>query len=172
MTANPNVGGRYSALSQFGLVPAALMGVDLDEFLWAASDMAARCSQDQPLVENTGALLGIILGEAALAGKDKLTFLTDEAVAPLGAWLEQLVAESSGKLGKGIVPVADEPLVAADAYGNDRIFAYLRATGERDAFADMLVKAGQPVVTWISPPWMIWLASSIGGSSRLPRLAV
>ncbi len=109
MTANPNVGGRYSALSQFGLVPAALMGVDLDEFLWAASDMAARCSQDQPLVENTGALLGIILGEAALAGKDKLTFLTDEAVAPLGAWLEQLVAESSGKLGKGIVPVADEP---------------------------------------------------------------
>ncbi len=147
MTANPNVGGRYSALSQFGLVPAALMGVDLDEFLWAASDMAARCSQDQPLVENTGALLGIILGEAALAGKDKLTFLTDEAVAPLGAWLEQLVAESSGKLGKGIVPVADEPLVAADAYGNDRIFAYLRATGERDAFADMLVKAGQPVVT-------------------------
>ena len=146
-TANPNVGGRYSALSQFGLVPAALMGVDLSQFLWAASEMADRCSQDQSLDENTGALLGIILGEAALAGKDKLTFLTDDAVAPLGAWLEQLVAESSGKLGKGIVPVADEPLVAADAYGKDRIFAYLRATGERDEFAEALVKAGQPVVT-------------------------
>jgi len=146
-TSNPNVGGRYSALTQFGLVPAALMGVDLGEFLWAASDMADRCSQDQPLVENTGALLGIILGEAALAGKDKLTFLTDDAVAPLGAWLEQLVAESSGKLGKGIVPVADEPLAATDSYSHDRIFAYLRATGERDEFAEALVKAGQPVVT-------------------------
>jgi transaldolase/glucose-6-phosphate isomerase len=123
------------------------MGVDLGEFLWAASDMAARCSQDQPLVNNTGALLGIILGEAALAGRDKLTFLTDDAVAPLGAWLEQLVAESSGKLGKGIVPVADEPLMAADAYGSDRIFAYLRATGEREDFVEELVKAGQPVVT-------------------------
>ena len=146
-TTNPNVGGRYSALTQFGLVPAALMGVDLGEFLWAASEMADRCSQDQPLVENTGALLGIILGEAALAGRDKLTFLTDDAVAPLGAWLEQLVAESSGKLGKGIVPVADEPLLAADAYSSDRIFAYLRATGELEDFVEELVKAGQPVVT-------------------------
>lgn len=146
-TANPNVGGRYSALSQFGLVPASLMGVDIDQFLWTASDMASRCSADQPLVENTGAVLGIILGEAALAGRDKLTFVTDDAVAPLGAWLEQLVAESSGKLGKGIVPVAGEPLLAADAYGKDRLFAYLRATGENDEFAEALVKAGQPVVT-------------------------
>jgi transaldolase/glucose-6-phosphate isomerase len=146
-TANPNVGGRYSALSQFGLVPAGLLGVDLDQFLWAASDMASRCGAGQPLDENPGAVLGVILGEAALAGRDKLTFLTDDAVAPLGAWLEQLVAESSGKLGKGIVPVADEPELAADAYGKDRLFAYLRATGEKDDFVADLVKAGQPVVT-------------------------
>jgi len=156
-TANPNVGGRYSALSQFGLVPASLLGIDLDQFLWAASDMAARCSVNQPLVENTGAVLGIILGEAALAGRDKLTFLTDAAVAPLGAWLEQLVAESSGKLGRGIVPVADEPLVAAGSYGKDRLFAYLRATGERDEFVAALVKAGQPVIT-LDIPYLYDLA--------------
>ena len=151
ITANPNIGGRYSALSQFGLVPASLLGVDVDQFLWTASDMAERCSVDQPLVQNTGAILGIILGEAALAGRDKLTFLTDAAVAPLGAWLEQLVAESSGKLGKGIVPVAGEPLVDAAAYGKDRLFAYLRATGDHDDLVAALVKAGQPVVTLDTP---------------------
>ena len=156
-TANPNVGGRYSALSQFGLVPAGLLGVDLDQFLWVANDMASRCGANQPLDENPGAILGIILGEAALAGRDKLTFLTDEAVAPLGAWLEQLVAESSGKLGKGIVPVADEPLLAADAYGKDRLFAYLRATGEKDDLVAGLVQAGQPVVT-LNIPFLYDLA--------------
>jgi transaldolase/glucose-6-phosphate isomerase len=156
-TANPNVGGRYSALAQFGLVPAGLMGVDLDQFLWTASDMASRCGAGQPLDENPGAILGIILGEAALAGRDKLTFLTDAAVAPLGAWLEQLVAESSGKLGKGIVPVADEPQLAANAYGKDRLFAYLRATGEKDDFVADLVKAGQPVVT-LNIPFLYDLA--------------
>ena len=156
-TANPNVGGRYSALTQFGLVPAGLLGVDLDQFLWTASDMADRCSASQPLDENPGAILGVILGEAALAGRDKLTFLTDEAVAPLGAWLEQLVAESSGKLGKGIVPVADEPQLAAYAYGKDRLFAYLRATGEKDDDVQELINAGQAVVT-LNIPFLYDLA--------------
>ncbi len=150
-TTNPNVGGRYSALTQFGVVPAALMGVDLEQFLWEASDMAFRCSPEQDLNENPGAVLGIIIGEAAKNDRDKLTFLVDTPVAPLGAWLEQLVAESSGKQGKGIVPVADEPLVSAKSYSEDRIFAYLRATGEHDKFVDDLQAAGHPVLVFNIP---------------------
>jgi transaldolase/glucose-6-phosphate isomerase len=150
-TTNPNIGGRYSALTQFGLVPAALMGVDLTEFLWEAENMADCCSSAQDLVNNPGAVLGIILGVAALNGQDKLTFIIDEPVAPLGAWLEQLVAESSGKEGKGIVPVADEPLVDPAEYGDDRIFVYLRATGEYDEFVTAVQQAAHPALTFQVP---------------------
>ncbi|MCB2202533.1 bifunctional transaldolase/phosoglucose isomerase [bacterium] len=150
-TTNPNIGGRYSALTQFGLVPAALMGVGLEQFLWEADDMADRCSPAQDIVTNPGAVLGIILGVAALEGQDKLTFITDDTVAPLGAWLEQLVAESSGKEGKGIVPVADEPLMDPAKYGEDRVFVYLRASGEHDEVIEALGNAGHPALTFQLP---------------------
>jgi transaldolase/glucose-6-phosphate isomerase len=150
-TTNPNIGGRYSALTQFGLVPAALMGVDLEQFLWEAEDMADRCSPAQALEVNPCAILGIIVGAAAQNGQDKLTFVTDEPVAPLGAWLEQLVAESSGKEGKGIVPVADEPLVEPAEYGDDRVFVYLRATGGHDDFMAALREADHPALIFQLP---------------------
>ena len=146
-TANPNVGGRYSALTHFGLVPAALMGVDLFHFLWEAEYMAEACSAETALEVNPGAMLGTILGLAALNGKDKLTLVADDALKPLGAWLEQLIAESSGKEGKGIVPVDDEPLMDVDSYSSDRIFAYLRRDGQRDDFIQALCDTGQPVLT-------------------------
>jgi transaldolase / glucose-6-phosphate isomerase len=145
-TADPNVGGRYSALTHFGLVPAALMGIDLHEFLAQAEQMLDRCSPARSIETNIGALLGIILGVSATHQRDKLTVITDQAVAPIGAWLEQLVAESSGKTGKGIVPIADEPLLDAEAYSLDRLFVYVRTSGEQDAFIDTLRAARQSVV--------------------------
>ncbi|HET7685994.1 MAG TPA: transaldolase [Candidatus Limnocylindria bacterium] len=114
----PDVGGRYSALSAFGLLPAALAGVDLRTLLARAGAMAEACRR--PGADNPGLALGAALGEAALAGADKLTILTSDRLAPLGDWIEQLVAESTGKAGKGIVPVVREPLGAGDAYGTDR----------------------------------------------------
>ena len=145
-TANPNVGGRYSALTHFGLVPAALMGIDLEQFLWSASEMAAKCANQENLTVNPGAMLGILIGAAARVGKDKLTLVTDNPVQPLGAWLEQLIAESSGKEGKGIVPVADEPLLDPAGYGKDRLFVHLRADGEHDDFIASLKEAGKPAL--------------------------
>ncbi|MFU8826405.1 MAG: bifunctional transaldolase/phosoglucose isomerase [Brevefilum sp.] len=145
-TADPNVGGRYSALTHFGLVPAALMGIDLEKFLGRAQMMAERCSPAMPLALNPGALLGIMIGESATQGKDKLTLLTDEAFAPFGAWLEQLTAESSGKEGRGILPIANEPKMEASAYSKDRLFVYLRLAGELDEFIADLKAAGQPVI--------------------------
>ena len=145
-TANPNVGGRYSALSHFGLVPAALIGVNLEAFLTKAAVMAKRCSAIQPLNLNIGALLGIILGISTKNQFDKLTLLTDGAVTAIGAWLEQLIAESSGKNGQGIVPVAEEPLIASNAYSKDRMFVYLRLDGELDDFVEELVSADHKVI--------------------------
>ena len=145
-TANPNVGGRYSAFTHFGLVPAVLMGVDLEQLLWDASEMAQRCSEQSDLETNPGAVLGIILGIAAKSGKNKLTLIADVPIAPFGAWLEQLVAESSGKDGRGIVPITDEPVLSPDTYGSDRIFVYLRATGDQDGFLETLRAAGHPVL--------------------------
>ncbi len=146
-TANPNVGGRYSALTHFGLVPTALIGVNLLRYLWEAEAMAESCSCGQDVAVNPGAVLGIILGLAAVGGRNKLTLVADDALIPLSAWLEQLIAESSGKDGKGIVPIADEPLMAAETYGEDRIFLYLRHDGEQEGFVDRLLAAGQPVLT-------------------------
>jgi transaldolase/glucose-6-phosphate isomerase len=122
----PDVGGRYSALSLFGLVPAALIGADLDELVETAAEMAAACHRCVPCERNPGLWLGLVAGEAALGGWDKLTLLTPDEVSPLGTWIEQLVAESTGKEGRGIVPVVDEDLAPPDRYGTDRLFVALR----------------------------------------------
>jgi transaldolase / glucose-6-phosphate isomerase len=137
----PDVGGRYSALSLFGLVPGALIGADLDELLEAAAEMAAACHRCVPCERNPGLWLGLVAGEAARGGWDKLTLVLPPDVAALGMWVEQLVAESTGKDGTGIVPVVDEDLGTPDTYGSDRLFLALR---EHDGLAD-LESAGAPV---------------------------
>jgi transaldolase/glucose-6-phosphate isomerase len=134
----PDIGGRYSALTEFGLVPAALIGADVDGLLDEAAAAAAACGPDVPIEENPGAVLGAILGEAARAGRDKCTITVDGTVrdevgdAPpplqLGAWIEQLLAESTGKEGRGILPVDLEPSGLPDAYGDDRLFLGLEVT--------------------------------------------
>ncbi len=123
---NPaDIGGRYSALSYFGLVPAALIGMDLDALLDSAEEMACACADCVPVAENPGLWLGALIGEAARAGRDKLTLLLPEEISAFGAWLEQLIAESTGKEGAGIVPVEGEPEGAPDVYGDDRLFVSL-----------------------------------------------
>ncbi len=145
--ADPKVGGRYSALTAFGLVPAVLMGVDVAQMLECAAWMTSECSLNQPLGRNPGVVLGTVIGEAAVHGRDKLTIIADPETAPFGAWLEQLVAESSGKLGKGIVPVSGEEPAKPEFYGNDRLFIYIRRSGNFDRKASLLRKAGYPVLT-------------------------
>ncbi|HWO73350.1 MAG TPA: hypothetical protein VNN21_07305, partial [Dehalococcoidia bacterium] len=137
-----DIGGRYSALSHFGLVPAALLGGDPGALLESAGAMAAACRNADPR-ENPGAFLGAVLGEAALAGRDKLTLISPEDTASFGDWVEQLIAESTGKNGKGIVPIIGEPPGPPEAYGKDRLFV---AMGSLDAIKP-LQAAGQPVVT-------------------------
>ena len=127
---DPAVGGRYSALSVFGLLPAALHGVDLDGLLKRATGMAEACRRPAP--ENPGLMLGAAIGEAALAGRDKLTILTSPRLASLGDWIEQLVAESTGKAGRGIVPVVGEPIGPANDYGADRQFVFITLAGDAD----------------------------------------
>lgn len=150
-TADPHVGGRYSALTAFGLVPAALMGLDVEKLLDRASWMAQQCAADVPAGRNPGLVLGAAMAEAALLGRDKLTLISDPELAPLGAWLEQLIAESSGKQGKGIVPIDGEPLKPAASYGRDRVFVYLRRNGQFDRAAQRLQKSGQPVLVFDVP---------------------
>lgn len=146
----PSIGGRYSALSNFGMVPAAAMGLDTKKFLSLADEMKRACGPSVPVEENPGALLGIVLGTAANAGRDKVTIITSPGISDLGAWLEQLLAESTGKIGKGIIPVDRESLASPDVYGTDRVFAYVRLESAPDADQDAKVaaleKAGQPVV--------------------------
>lgn len=144
--ADSNVGGRYSALTVFGLVPAVLMGIDIAQLISCASWMAYECSPGQPYGRNPGLVLGAIIGEAALHGRDKLTIFADPEISPFGAWLEQLVAESSGKQGKGILPVNGELPVSPESYGNDRLFIYFRRTGKYDSKVKQLRKAGHPVL--------------------------
>jgi transaldolase / glucose-6-phosphate isomerase len=145
--APTDVGGRYSALSVFGLVPAALHGIDLGELLGRARRMADACRA--PDAENPGLRLGAFMGEAALAGRDKLTILTGERLASFGDWAEQLVAESTGKHGKGIVPIVGEAARDPDAYASDRCFVRIQLSGEHepelDALADALVARDHPV---------------------------
>jgi len=146
----PSIGGRYSALSNFGMVPAAVMGLDTKKFLARAAEMVRACGAGASVEENPGATLGIILGAAANAGRDKLTIITSPAISDLGAWLEQLVAESTGKLGKGIIPVDREYLASPQTYAQDRVFAYVRLETGVDADQEekvaALEKAGHPVV--------------------------
>ncbi|MBI5354370.1 MAG: bifunctional transaldolase/phosoglucose isomerase [Chloroflexi bacterium] len=140
--ADPNVGGRFSALTDFGLVPAALLGMDIPKLLNSAEKIQ-RVSRD---VHSAGFALGALLAESALAGRDKLTVLSDAPVSAFAGWIEQVIAESSGKHGKGMLPVPLEPLAAPELYGNDRLFVYLRQTGEFDSNVTALKKAGFPVI--------------------------
>jgi len=146
----PDIGGRYSALSFFGLVPAALIGVDVETLLHRAHRMAEACAACVPPLESPGAWLGAILGESALAGRDKATFVLSPGIASFGLWVEQLIAESTGKEGKGILPVADEPLGPLDVYRGDRVFVSMVLAGEADGGVDArlaaLEDAGHPVV--------------------------
>ncbi len=130
----PEIGGRFSALSNFGMVPAALMGIDVREFLERAVAMGERCKalDDQ----NSGLLLGLALGELAKAGRDKVTLVTSPKLWDLGAWLEQLIAESTGKNGRGLIPVDLEEVAAPDMYGEDRVFVYIRLKDDADAGQD------------------------------------
>ncbi len=146
---DPNIGGRYSALSHFGLVPAALIGVDVAKLLDRASTMAHNCDGCNSPVEgdNRGAWLGAVMGELAAAGRDKLTLLTTPSLAAFGPWVEQLIAESTGKEGTGILPVAGEPPGPPEAYGDDRLFVSMSLRDETvDAAVEDLVRVGQPVV--------------------------
>jgi transaldolase/glucose-6-phosphate isomerase len=136
--APPDVGGRYSALTPFGLVPAAVAGVDLPRLLARAREAAAACGPDVPAAADPGLALGAAMGELARAGRDKLTLWTAPSIAAFPDWLEQLIAESTGKSNTGIVPVAGEPLGRVDAYGADRFFVALEVAGEESGLKDLL----------------------------------
>jgi transaldolase / glucose-6-phosphate isomerase len=146
----PSIGGRYSALSNFGMIPAAVMGLDVAKFLKNTQEMVKACGASVAADKNPGVVLGAILGTAANQGADKVTIISSPGISDLGAWLEQLLAESTGKQGKGIVPVDREKLAKPAAYGNDRVFAYLRLETKpdkkQDAAVAALEKDGLPVV--------------------------
>lgn len=146
----PSIGGRYSVLSKFGLVPAAAMGLDIKRLLQMTQPMQRACNADVPPEENPGARLGIALGVAATRfGRDKVTIVTSLRISDLGAWLEQLLAESTGKRGRGLIPLADEPLATPERYGEDRFFAYLELEGQHDPSQRQAIaaleQAGHPV---------------------------
>jgi hypothetical protein len=144
-----DIGGRYSALSYFGMVPAALMGIDVRKFLSHAKEAEQSCSPVMPSEKNLALQLGLIMGEAANAGRDKLTFVMDERIASLGLWIEQLIAESTGKEGKGILPVVGEDLAAPAEYSSDRLFVSVSIGEPADSVKsalNALAKAGHPVI--------------------------
>jgi len=146
----PSIGGRYSALSNFGMVPGAVMGIEIPKFLKNTKQMVDACGEGTDATTNPGVILGTIMGIAANQGRDKLTIVTSPGIFDLGAWLEQLLAESTGKSGRGIIPVDREQLAKPGVYGSDRVFAYLRLESEPDkgqsAAVDALAKAGHPVI--------------------------
>ena len=146
-----DIGGCYSALSYFGLAPASLMGIDLNELLMRTARVANRCRTRKPLSENPGIALGAAIGVLASGGRDKLTFILPWPIATFGMWLEPLIAESTGKEGTGVVPVSGEPVEDPQVYGKDRLFVEFRIKNEPDeiaeAKADCLRKAGHPVIT-------------------------
>lgn len=146
----PSIGGRYSALSDFGMAPAAAMGIDVAKFLERASEMINACGPEVAAHKNPGVVLGAILGVAHNTGRDKVTIVASSGINDLGAWLEQLIAESTGKNGKGLIPVDREELGPPAEYGKDRIFIYLRLDSDEnethDAAVDTIEKAGYPVV--------------------------
>lgn len=148
---NPaDIGGRYSVLSLFGLVPAALLGLDIDRLLDRAAGMAERCRQQKDAEANPGAYLGAAMGSLAKAGRDKVTVIASPSLSTFGLWVEQLLAESTGKEGTGLIPIAQEPILGPRAYGTDRFFVYLRLKGDKNRTLEeavhALVKAEQPVV--------------------------
>ncbi len=171
----PSIGGRYSALSPFGVVPAAAMGLDLTRWQAGADAMATAC-RDVSARSNPGVSLGLLLGTCANHGIDKLTIVVSPRIYDLGAWLEQLIAESTGKIGRAIIPVDREPLAAPSKYGHDRVFAYVRLTSApddaQDAAVEALVAAGRPVVRLdVAEPYSIggeffrWeIATAVAGS--------
>jgi transaldolase/glucose-6-phosphate isomerase len=146
----PSIGGRYSVLSDFGLVPAAAMGLDIGRLLGATQTMVRSCAANVPPADNPAVVLGTVLGVLGKSGRDKVTIVASAGLADFGAWLEQLLAESTGKHGKGLIPVDAEPLGSPQVYGQDRLFVYLRLAGETDARRDAAVaeieRAGHPVV--------------------------
>ena len=146
----PSIGGRYSVLSDFGMVPAVAIGIDPRAFLENTAEMVRSCAASAPPIENPGVILGAVLGICQRRGRDKVTIIASQGIADFGAWLEQLLAESTGKLGKGIVPVDGEPLGAPAVYGNDRLFVYLRLAADQDGNQERAVAAletaGHPVV--------------------------
>ena len=145
---DPDIGGRYSVLSYFGLAPAALAGIDVSELLARALEMREQC-RTTDVRHSAGAQLGLLISSMALAGRDKLTLITTTPIESLGLWVEQLIAESLGKDGKGIVPITNEPLLEPGAYGGDRLFVYLRVASQVnpaiDAAVERLEAAGHPV---------------------------
>jgi transaldolase/glucose-6-phosphate isomerase len=147
---DPTIGGRYSVLSDFGMIPAAVSGIAVRAFLERTATMVRSCAASVPPIENPGVVLGAIIGAAAKMGRDKVTVIASPGIASVGAWLEQLLAESTGKQGRGVVPVDGEPVGAPAVYGNDRLFAYLRLASDQDAEHEQAVAAleaaGQPVV--------------------------
>jgi glucose-6-phosphate isomerase/transaldolase/glucose-6-phosphate isomerase len=147
----PDIGGRYSVLSYFGLVPAALIGVDISTLLDRTDRMKQGCASSIKARDNPGAWLGATMGTLASQGRDKLTLLTTPEIDGFGLWAEQLIAESTGKEGKGIVPIAGEPYVEPSKYGDDRLFVYLRLRGNDNSDIDKAVaeikSGGQPVLT-------------------------
>jgi transaldolase/glucose-6-phosphate isomerase len=170
----PGIGGRYSALSRFGLVPAAAMGLDIGAFLDSTLEMVHACAACVPARDNPAVILGTVLGAAANAGRDKITLVASPALEPLGAWIEQLLAESTGKQGHGLIPVDREPLGPPGVYGEDRLFVHLRldsAPGDDSAIA-ALERAGQPVVRLslaslgdLGQAFFLWeMATAVAGS--------
>jgi transaldolase/glucose-6-phosphate isomerase len=146
----PSIGGRFSALSNFGLMPSAIAGIDVRELIESTEIMVQACGSVVPPEQNLGVRLGAILGTLALQGRDKLTLIASPSLRSLGAWIEQLIAESTGKEGKGIVPVDDESLGRPNVYGSDRLFVYVRQNGatcaDQEAAIAALEAAGQPIV--------------------------
>ncbi|RAQ95669.1 hypothetical protein A4R35_09000 [Thermogemmatispora tikiterensis] len=170
----PDIGGRYSALSFFGLVPGALIGLDIKQLLARAQAAMSRCSARQA-ADNPGLRLGAILGALGTHGRDKITFVLSPALASYGYWVEQLIAESTGKEGRGLLPVEGEALGAPAVYGDDRLFVYLRLEGDDNAALDeglaRLQAAGQPLVRFqladrydLGAQFFIWeLATAVAG---------
>ena len=140
-TSPADIGGRYGVLSYFGLLPAALMGVDLGRLLDRAEAMAAACAAEVPVAENPALWLGAALGALAQAGRDKATFVVPPTLKEFASWAEQLIAESTGKAGTGILPVEGEPVGAPEVYGADRVFIQLKLAGEEDDALDEAVQA-------------------------------
>lgn len=172
---DPQIGGRYSALSNFGLIPAAVMGLDVEKLLRSAKRAVDAC-KNESITENPGVMLGLVMGHAAKAGRDKITFFTSPEIYDLGAWFEQLIAESTGKIGKGITPVDREAITDPEHYGKDRLFVYLKLERSGDTEMDTKVaaleKAGHPVILIevselyaIAAQFFTWeIATAVAGS--------